>query len=205
MILYDYFRSSAAYRVRIALNLKGVEYEKAPVNLLDGEQLGEDYRKRNPQRLVPMVETAHGLLTQSLAIIEYLDEIHPDPPLLSDESWLRAEQRAMAQVIACDVHPLNNLRVLKYLRDTMQQSEQDVRMWISHWITVGFETLEQHATTTPFLGGDRPQLPDIVLVPQMYNARRYEVPLDAFPKLVAITERCNILDPFVHAAPNPGA
>ena len=202
MRLYDYYRSSAAYRVRFALNLKGVEYEKLAVNLLDGEQRSTDYELLNPQHLVPTVETEHGTLAQSLAIIEYLEHQYPSPPLLSDDAWLRAKQRSMAQVIACDVHPINNLRVLNYLRDQLSVTEDAVQQWISHWIGEGFAALERITTDEPYLGGEQPMLPDILLVPQMYNARRFNVSLTDFPKLVAIVDRCNGLKPFADAAPN---
>ena len=201
MILYDYFRSSAAYRVRIALNFKNVSYQRFSVNLLKGEQHSEDYRKLNPQRLVPLLETSSGRLTQSLAIIEYINETYPDPPLLSDDPWTRAKQRSMAHVIACDVHPLQNSRVLKYLRKE-NQSEPAIKMWIANWMRAGFETLEQQAIATPYLGGNTPKLPDILLVPQIYNAGRFEVSLDNFPKLCAIAERCKTLQPFLEASPD---
>lgn len=199
--LYDYYRSSAAYRVRIALNLKGLDYECIPVDLAGGEHRSDRYGEVNPQRLVPALETDAGLLTQSLAIIDYLEETHPGRPLLSGDAIVRARQRAMAQVIACDIHPLNNLRVLNYLREEMRRPDEQVGEWYGHWIAAGFAALEVHAHETPFLGGDQPMLPDVVLVPQMYNARRFEVPLDPFPGLVAIARRCNEIDAFTAAAP----
>lgn len=202
MKLYDYIRSSAAYRVRIALNLKGLNYEQVPVNLLEGEHHTADYEAINPQRLVPALESESGMLTQSLAIIEYLDDLYPNRPLLSGDAWQRAGQRAMSQVIACDVHPLNNLRVLNYLRGPLGQPEQAVQQWMENWISAGFLTLEQGTTETPFLGGDRPMLPDVVLVPQVFNARRFNVSLDDFPRIVAIADRCNDLNGFARAAPN---
>lgn len=201
MKLYDYHRSTAAYRVRIAMILKGIEYEQVPVNLLDDEQQSAGYEALNPQRLVPALKTESGVLSQSLAIIEYLEELYPHRPLLSNDSWQRARQRAMAQVIACDVHPINNLRVLEYLRGPLQQPEEQVQQWIAHWILLGFSALERGAPRAGFLGGEQPMLPDVLLVPQMYNAQRFDVPLDGFPKLVAISDLCNTLDEFAHAAP----
>lgn len=201
MKLYDYFRSSAAYRVRIALNLKDLPYDRVPVNLLEGEQYAATYGQHNPQHLVPAIETAAGILTQSLAIIEYLDDMHPQRRLLPEDPWQRAQQRAMALAIACDVHPLNNLRVLKYLSGPLQQPEEAVQNWIAAWITAGFKALERKAGAAPFLGGEQPMLADVLLVPQVFNARRYNVPLDAFPQLVSIDERCTALPAFARAAP----
>ena len=200
--IYDYIRSSAAYRVRIALNLKGLRYEQVSINLLEGEQRSAEYEAINPQRLVPALESEAGILTQSLAIIEYLDERYTDRPLLSDDAWQRARQRALSQVIACDIHPLNNFRVLNYLRGPLGQTEEAVHQWMANWISAGFSTLEQSASGTRFLGGDQPMLPDIVLVPQMFNARRFNVPLDDFPGLVEIAEQCNDLQAFQRAAPD---
>lgn len=201
MKLYDYYRSTAAYRVRIALNLKGLTYEQVPVNLLDGEQRSAEFGDINPQRLVPVLATKAGMLSQSLAIIEYLDEVQSERPLLPKDAWQRAKQRAMADVIACDVHPINNLRVLNYLRGPLQQPENSVQQWISHWMTLGFSALEQSASDAPFLGGDQPMLPDVVLVPQIYNARRFNVSMEKFPKLVGISDRCREIDEFARARP----
>lgn len=201
MKLYDYYRSTAAYRVRIALNLKGLTYEQVPVNLLDGEQRSAEFADINPQRLVPVLATKAGMLSQSLAIIEYLDEVQSERPLLPKDAWQRAKQRAMADVIACDVHPINNLRVLNYLRGPLQQPENSVQQWISHWMTLGFSALEQSASDAPFLGGDQPMLPDVVLVPQIYNARRFNVSMEKFPKLVGISDRCREIDEFARARP----
>ena len=201
MKIYDYFRSSAAYRLRIALELKGMTAERVPVNLREGEQHTDAYRGVNAQKLVPTLETERGRLSQSLAIIEYLDAVDSDRLLLPTDPWLRAQQRAMALTIACDVHPLNNLRVLNYLRDELQQNDEAVTTWIWHWIGEGFTALEAVAQSAPFLGGEQPMLADVVLVPQVYNARRYEMPLDAYPQLVAIADRCNALEAFARAAP----
>ena len=202
MKVYDYHRSSAAYRLRIALNLKGMEVEREQVDLLAGEQRASSYRSVNPQSLVPALEAEEGVLTQSLAIIEYLDDLDGRRPLLPADPWARAQQRSMALLIACDVHPLNNLRVLDYLRRELRQEESGVRAWIARWISEGFAALEVRAPETPFLGGGRPMLADVVLIPQMYNARRYEVDLDPYPKLVAITARCNELVEFARATPD---
>lgn len=201
MKLYDYHRSTAAWRVRIGLALKGLDVERIPVDLREGDQAAPGYLARNPQGLVPTLQSPDGLLGQSLAILEYLDETHPTPPLLPRRAFDRAQMRAQAQLIACDVHPLNNLRVLNYLRGPLAQEEAEVQRWIAHWIRLGFEALEQQAPERGFLGGERPMLPDLLLVPQVYNARRFGVPLDAFPRIVAIDARCMTLQPFIDAAP----
>ena len=201
MILHDYFRSSASYRVRIALALKGLEVERRAIGLLDREQCSPEFRALSPQQLVPALEVERGVLGQSLAIIEYLEEVYPERSLLAEDPWTRAQQRAMAQVIACDVHPLNNLRVLQHLRSLGQGEEEERRAWMIRWMHPGFEALEVMASDRPFLGGERPMLPDLVLVPQMYNARRFSVPLEAFPRLNAITERCEALPEFQAASP----
>lgn len=203
MRLYDYFRSSAAYRVRIALALKGLDVERIPVNLAGGEQGEAAYGRINAQHLVPALETDAGVLTQSLAIIEYLDEIHPRPPLLDADPFERARLRGMAQIVACDIHPLNNLRVLNHLRGPLGQDESGVRAWIAHWIRSGFAALEALSEERggDYLGGATPRLPDLVLVPQMMNARRFEVPVEDFPRLLAIDARCREHPAFAAAAP----
>lgn len=206
MTLYDYWRSSAAYRVRIALNLKGVAYEQRSVNLVAGEQGSGSYRSDlNAQGLVPTLVNGDMKMTQSLAIIEYLEETIPDPALLPSDPAERARVRSLAQIIASDVHPLNNLRVLRYLKEPLGQDPEAVSAWYRHWIELGFVALEARVARegggSAFLSGDKPGLADICLVPQMYNARRFEVDLGPYPELVRIDEACRSLEPFERAAP----
>jgi maleylacetoacetate isomerase len=203
-VLFDYFRSSASYRVRIALNLKGVEFERVPIHLLEGAQRGEAYRVRNPQGLVPTLEIDGQRLTQSLAIIDYLDATRPEPALLPDDPADAAHVRALALAIACDIHPLNNLRVLKHLSGPLGQPEEARGEWARHWILEGFAALETLAAPRAgrFLFGDAPTLADLCLVPQMYNARRVETPLDAFPTLVRADAEASALEPFAAAHPD---
>ena len=203
-ILYDYARSSAAYRVRIALNLKGVDYESRPINLLDGAQRGADYRAVNPQGLVPMLEIDGIRLTQSVAIINYLDQRFPVPPLLSTSIGDQAHVRALALTIACDIHPLNNLRVLKYLGGELGIAEDQRNAWYAHWIAEGFSALEAFAAPRAgaFLFGDSPTMADVLLVPQMFNARRFNVPVDACPTLVRADANACALDAFAKAHPD---
>jgi len=203
-VLYDYYRSSAAYRVRIALNMKGVDYESRPVNLLESDQRSEDYRALNPQGLVPMLEIDGQRLTQSLAIINYLDLRFATQPLLPARAGERAHVVAMAMAIACDIHPLNNLRVLKYLKNQLGHSQEDVDAWYAHWISEGLPALEALAApmSGKFLYGDAPTAADICLVPQLYNARRYDVPLDGYPTLLRADENASKLDAFARAHPD---
>ena len=203
-VLYDYFRSSAAYRVRIALGLKGVDYERRPVNLLEGEQRSDDYRELNPQGLVPMLEIDGHRLTQSLAIIVYLDQTFPDPPLMPRDPADGAHVRAMAMAIACDIHPLNNLRVLKYLKGELGHSQDEADAWYRHWIAEGLAPLEAMAKAGAgrFLFGDEPTIADICLVPQLFNARRFNVPLDDYPTLRRADENAASLDAFAAAHPD---
>jgi len=203
-VLYDYYRSSAAYRVRIALNLKGVGYQNRSVNLLEGEQSGGEYRALNPQGLVPMLEIDGHRLTQSLAIIAYLDQTRPDPPLLPTEPADQAHVRAMALTVACDIHPLNNLRVLKYLGGPLGQDKEARDAWYAHWVSEGLAALEAtaKARSGAFLFGDTPSLADICLVPQLYNARRFDVPVDSYPTLLRAEASANALPAFADAHPD---
>ena len=204
--LYGYFRSSAAYRVRIALNLKNVSYEYLPVHLGKGEQAAAGYRALNPQALVPTLVDGEQTISQSMAIIEYLDETVPDPPLLPATRDARARVRAIAQAIACDIHPLNNLRVLRYLTGTLGVGEDAKNTWYRHWIEVGLAALESQLSadrrTGAFCHGETPTLADICLVPQLANARRYTFSIDAYPTLKRIESRCAALEPFARAAPD---
>ena len=202
-ILYDYWRSSASYRVRIALNLKGVDYETRPVDLRKGEQQSGEYRSINPQGLVPMLEIDGQRLTQSLAIINYLDVRYPNQPLIPAAAAERAHVVSMALTIACDIHPLNNLRVLKYLKNELGHSQEEVDGWYAHWISEGLPALETLAAPRAgkFLFGDGPTGADVCLVPQLYNARRYNVPLDAYPTLLRAEDNANKLDAFAAASP----
>lgn len=203
-ILYDYWRSSAAYRVRIALNLKGIDYESRQVDLRQDEQKSDDYRSLNPQGLVPTLEIDGQRLTQSVAIINYLDLRHPNPPLIPVLAAERAHVVAMAMAIACDIHPLNNLRVLRYLKGQLGHSEQDIDRWYVHWISEGLPALEAMAAPQAgkFLFGDGPTGADVLLVPQLYNARRYNVPLEAYPTLLRAEENANKLEAFAAAHPD---
>jgi maleylacetoacetate isomerase len=203
-ILHDYYRSSAAYRVRIALNLKGVDYESRTVNLRDGEQKKSSYRALNPQGFVPMLEIDDRRLTQSLAICNYLNSRFPEPPFVPSNDGDRAHVLALALTIACDIHPLNNLRVLKYLAGALHQEEEARDKWYVHWVTEGLEALEAMAKprSGSFLFGNAPSLADICLVPQMYNARRFNVPLHAYPTLVRADASANALPAFAEAHPD---
>lgn len=207
MNLYSYFRSSAAYRVRIALNLKGLAYRTLPVHLLrdGGEQHRPAYRAVNPAGLVPALEDRGHTLTQSLAILEYLEEQYPQTPLLPQGSADRARVRAIAQSIACEIHPLNNLRVLQYLSGTLGLGEEQKNAWYRHWVGEGLGAVERLLADDPrtgaFCHGDRPTLADCCLVPQVFNARRFGCELDAMPTILAIVARCQSLEAFQRAAP----
>ena len=203
-ILYDYYRSSASYRVRIALNLKGVDFDRRPVNLVESEQKEAGYRELNPQGFVPMLEIDGQRITQSLAICNYLNSIVPDPPFMPAEAADRAHVLAMALTVACDIHPLNNLRVLKYLSGALGQSQEARDDWYIHWVREGFDALETLARERAgtFLFGDAPNLADICLVPQMYNARRFNVPVDAYPTLVRADSNAAALPAFAAAHPD---
>src|SRR6478672_6678150 len=207
MRLYDYFRSSAAYRVRIALNLKGIAPdERTYVHLRMGSQRAQDYLALNPQGLVPALALDDGhVLTQSLAIIEYLDETHPEPPLLPEHPAARARVRAVALQIACEIHPLNNLRVLNYLIGTLGVAREQKDGWYRYWIDVGFEALDKalarDRATGRFCHGDAPTLADVCLVPQMANARRFNIDMSPYPTLTRIESACQALAAFSDAAP----
>jgi maleylacetoacetate isomerase len=203
-ILYDYWRSSAAYRVRIALNLKGVDYESRPVNLLEGEQTSDEYRAFNPQGLVPVLEIDGHRLTQSLAIINYLDLRYPNQPLIPASAAERAHVVALAMVVACDIHPLQNLRVGKYLKHELNADDAQILAWRAHWISEGLAALETMAAPEAgkFLFGDGPTGADVCLVPQLYNARRFEMPLDAYPTLLRAEANANALEAFAAAHPD---
>src|SRR6516164_3364526 len=206
MKLYSFFRYSAAFRVRIALNLKQIAYETVAVHLRRNDQSKPDYRAVNPQGLVPALQDSGLKLIQSLAIIEYLDEVHPDPPLLPKDPADRARVRALAEIVACDIHPINNLRVLRYLTHDLSHEETAIAKWYNHWIAMGFEAVESllasDARTGAFCHGDSPSLADVTLVPQVVNAERYRLDLKSYPTLVRIFENCMRLDPFIAAHPN---
>jgi maleylacetoacetate isomerase len=203
--LYSYWRSSAAYRVRIALNLKGLEHEIVPVHLAQGEQHGAGFRELNPQELIPVLGHGQRLIRQSLAIMEYLDETWPGNPLLPATARDRARVRALAQVVACDIHPLNNLRVLQYLERDAGLSQEARDAWVRHWIGLGLQALESllvdHPATGEFCEGEEPGLADCCLVPQVYNARRFKLDLDPFPGIQRIDAACRALPAFQAAAP----
>lgn len=204
MKLHGYFRSSAAYRVRIALNLKGIPYEHAGVNLLNAEQLSENYQALNPQGLLPALELDDGtVIAQSPAILEWLEEQYPQTPLLPENALERAQVRAFAAHIGCDIHPLNNLRVLKYLRGELSASDDSVNAWYGEWVTRGFAALEKNLQNSAgdYCFGDSPTLADVYLVPQMFNARRFKVALDNYPTLTRICDRCDTLQAFIDAQP----
>lgn len=205
-ILHGYFRSSAAYRVRIALNLKGLAYEQAPVHLRRGEQRGEAFLALNPQGMVPALADGDLVLTQSPAILEYLDEAYPDTPrLLPEGAADRARVRALAAVVACDIHPIDNLRVLQYLAKTMAQPPEAVSAWFNHWIAEGFAALERMLAGDPrtgrFCHGDAPGLADVCLVPQVFNSARHALDLTPYPTIRRIAEACEGIDAFRAAHP----
>jgi len=202
IILFDYWRSSASYRVRIVLNLKNVPYTRVPISLLDNAQRAPDYVARNPQGFVPMLSIHGHDLTQSLAIIDYLDAQYPDPAMVSSNPADRAKTLAQALIIAADIHPIDNLRVLRYLKAQMGQSQEAVDQYYRHWIIEGFTALEAMAPEDGLFGGDLPNLADVCLVPQMANARRVDTPLAAFPKLLRIDAALTALAAFAAAHPD---
>ena len=204
MELFNYFRSSASYRVRIALALKGLEYTYRPVHLTKNEQFSESYSAVSASRLVPLLKDGDALLTQSMAICEYLDETHPEPAILPRDALGRARVRALAQDIACEIHPLNNLRVLRYLVHEMKVSEDDKNRWYRHWVETGLEAVERqlaNPATGRFCHGDAPTLADVALVPQIFNAQRFECRLDHVPTVMRVFEACMKLDAFEATRP----
>ena len=204
MKLYSFFRSSASYRVRIALNLKSVAYEIVPVHLRQdgGRHRAAEYRAINPQMRVPSLKLSTGeVIVQSLAIIGYLNEVYPQPPLLPPDPVERAQVRAVSQIIACDIHPLNNLGTLQYLKNEMHQEQPVIDAWYHHWVISGFEAVEKMIKPGPYAFGSEPGLGDICLIPQVNNARLLKVPLDAFPKIMAVNEACLQLPAFDKARP----
>ena len=202
VVFYEYWRSSAAYRVRIALNLKGIAYRSVQLDLVESEQRNPEFLARNPQGLVPALEIDGHFLTQSLAIIDYLDARHKTPPMVPADPAARSAVLARALVIAADIHPINNLRVLNYLRGTLGADDAAVAAWYRHWIQEGFAALEAGAPDRGLFGGDAPDLADVCLVPQMANARRFDTPLADFPKLVRIEAELTALPAFAAAAPD---
>lgn len=207
MKLYSYFRSSAAFRARIALNLKNIAYEIVPVHLTreGGAQYSTFYQALNPQGLVPALEHNGHIITQSMAIIEYVNEVHPEPALLPENPYLRAQARALALSIACDIHPLNNLRVLNYLTHDLESTDEEKKQWYTHWIQLGFaaieKTLQTQANKGFFCFGETPSIADIFLIPQVINARRFHVDLTLFPRIVDIEQYCLTLPAFIKALP----
>jgi len=202
VLLHDYVRSSASYRVRIALNLKGVDYQSVPTSLLAGDQRSDAYLALNPQGLVPALEVDGLVFTQSFAIIDWLDHAYPEPRLIPQEPVERAGALAMTMAIACDIHPLNNLRVLKYLTHDLGLRDEVRDRWYVHWVIEGLTALEAMAQGAgPFLGGDAPNIADIFLVPQLANARRYDVAISDFPTLAACEANALAFEPFAAAAP----
>ena len=200
-VLHDFWRSSASYRVRIVLNLKGVAYRSVPVDLSQGEHKRDDYHSLNPQGLVPTLTIDGHILTQSLAIIDYLDATRKHPPMVSSDPLQRSRTLAQALTIAADIHPVQNLRILNALRGDFGASEEQVRLWVQRWVESGFAALEEAAPKAGLFGGETPDLADVCLVPQMYNARRFEVDLTPYPQLVRIDAAARALDPVARAAP----
>lgn len=209
MKLYSYFRSSASFRVRIALVIKGLEYETIPVHLVKAEHKTDDYTTKNPAQLVPTFADDDFFISQSLAILEYLDETYPNPPLLPSDSKDKAFVRMICQMIACDIHPINNLRVLNYLKNDLHITDEQKNIWYQHWITIGFDALEkvltQHKSDDKLLKfcfGETPTMADCCLIPQVYNAKRFNCELTNYPNIVNIYEHCMTLITFIQAYPD---
>lgn len=202
MELFSYFRSSAAYRLRIAFNLKGIAHTIRPVNLLKGEHKSPEYLTINPQGLVPAIKTNDGrLLSQSTAILEYIETLNEGPALLPSDAFDAATVRSWVNQIACDIHPVNNLRILKYLSSELGADDEVKNSWYKHWINLGFSALEQQLSDGPFCFGSTVSLADVYLIPQVYNAKRFNVDMTQFPKISAIDEHCNSLEAFINAKP----
>ncbi len=204
MKLYSYYRSSAAYRVRIALNLKGLPYDYVAVNLLHSEQKSEEYKARNPQGLLPALELEGGeVLAQSVAILEWLEESVPEPALLPSDPLPRARVRSLVNNIVCDIHPLNNLSIMNYLRKELGASDEGVHRWYCNWVDRGFSAIEQNLADN--MGdccfGDQPTLADVCLIPQVYNAYRFKVPMESYPNIRQVVQHCNSLEAFANATP----
>jgi maleylacetoacetate isomerase len=199
--LYSYFRSSAAYRVRIALNLKELSYTQAAVNLLKKEEKSPDFLEMNPQGRVPALDLGWTVLIQSPAILEYLEEIHPEPALLPRDAVERARVRAVCAIVGCDIHPLNNIGPLRYLKNVMGQDQAAIDTWYVHWIRDGFRAIEALIDAKPFAFGTTPTLADVYLVPQIYNARRFKISFDDYPRIAAVDAACSELEAFQAAAP----
>jgi maleylacetoacetate isomerase len=205
MKLYTYYRSSAAYRVRIALTLKGIDYIAENINLLEAQQKSEQYRASNPQGLIPALELDDGnVISQSTAILEWLEETHPGTPLLPEDPLARSKVRSLANHIACDIHPLNNLSVLMYLKKSLDADQQQIDLWYSQWVSRGFEGIEAVARegNGEYCFGKNPGLADCYLIPQVYNALRFNVDVNAFPALLSIYHHCNTLEAFRLAHPD---
>ena len=203
MKLYSYFRSSAAYRVRIALNLKQIDYDIVPVNLIKGEQRGESYAEVNPLGLVPSLEMDDGsIIHQSLAICEWLEAKYPGQALIPDDAYEAAQVRACVLSIACDIHPINNLRILGYLENELNVDEKQKNDWYQHWVEEGFHAIEKTVTGTPFCFGTEPTLADVFLIPQVFNALRFKVDMQPFPRIKAVYDSCNKIQAFTDAHPD---
>lgn len=203
MELFNYFRSSASYRVRIALAIKGLPYDYRPVHLVKNEQFQESYAAVSAARLVPLLRDGDHVVSQSLAIIEYLDETHPEPPLLPKEPAQRARVRSLAMDIACEIHPLNNTRVLRYLVHSLKLDEEEKNRWYRHWVETGLETVERQLAAQPtrYCHGDTPTLADCLLVPQIFNARRFDCRLEHVPHVMRVFDECMLLEAFQASRP----
>lgn len=208
MKLYDYYRSTCAYRVRIALNIKQIRYESIPIHLIQdgGKQHSTDYLALNPQALVPTLDENGHIVTQSLAIIDYLDEINPNPALLPTTPLMRSKTRSLALMIACDIHPLNNLRVLQQLKHQFSATEQQIQAWYHHWLATGFDAIETHLEhlprNNPVCIGNDVSIADICLIPQVYNAKRFDFPMDNYPLIQSINDYCLKIPAFYQASPD---